>query len=431
VPLLMTLAWVVFAPAVGGAVPPARASSHGELRLVFQSLVPPGASEWRLQDVDTLASTASDWLQAASGGRMSVREVRIVEAEMVPSSTCRDLARAVAVAHSTRAGDLGAHRIYLGQADDCPYLGLAEMNGSWIVIASPRAGVTSAARTVVHELGHTLGLAHAGAERCPVLLDAPVPSGTDCDIDEYGDLTDPLGRGSLAWGLNPVTLQRLGWGDTMIRVEGDGRHVRTLAPVAAAGPDGLRVTDPINGDHYVVSNRAAGHSGGLDRKLTDGEQGVYLHRLPRPHEVGVGSVLLPWVASISRAHGGKAGYFYLAVGGGLSIRVLSVSGGQAIVEVRLSRSGGLTDDVGPTFNGGGPSINRTGKTTMVSVPRAWDQSGISNYAVVVGRNVVWRSAGLRGLASHNVRLSTREVSQRGVVVRVIDGKGNVTSVRLT
>jgi hypothetical protein len=415
---------------VGVAAHPGQSPIEGNLSLVFQSVVPPQGSAWRPDDVATLASTAATWVHAASDGRLTVSNIHVAEATQVPSTTCRDLARTVALSRTGRDVSPKTRHIYLGQAHDCPYLGLAETPGTWIILPSSGASISSSARTLVHELGHTLGLAHAGAQTCPVMVSSALSDTENCGVDAYGDYTDPLGRGSVRWGLNVLNRENLGWGDGVTEISGDGRHRVTLVPVTAHGPDGIRVTDPVGGDTYVVSYRAPGRSDGLDRNLTSVETGVYLHRLPRTNERGMGSVLLPWIGSTFQAHGGKKNYTYLAPGGGFMVRIRSVSRSQASIEVHLSQQGGLKNVAGPVFESQGPSLSRSGKAVLVRIPRAWDQAGIDSYSVTVNGRVVWRSAANHGMTSHAIRLSSRDVRSRTVFVRVTNSLGNTTVVRL-
>lgn len=413
--LLAALAWPQGAAA---SAPP------DTLRLSFQPVAVADESPWTTSAIDALAADASTWLAAASGGRAEIADVDVRAPLAVPDATCRELARAVAT-QSRDSRATGDRTVYLGSATDCPYLGLAETPGNWIVIPSVGAQPTASSRTLVHELGHTLGLEHAGSDTCAILTSALTPP-DDCGVSEYGDRTDPLGRASLAWGLSALNLERMGWGDGIAEVSGPGSHRLALAPVAAAGLDGLRVTDPVTGDVYVASYRAPTGPAGLDRDLSSEERGVYLHRLPRAGETEVGSVLLPWISTLTRPHGGKAGYSYTAPGGGLVIRVVSLSAARATVEVVIDEHGGLEDTDGPLLSGR-VTIDRQARS--VRIPQAWDQSGIAGYTVTAGGLVVARLASAPGLAAQTVRLPRGLDPAATIIVGVVDGRGNATVVR--
>ena len=417
--LLGALAWPQGAAA---SAPP------DTLRLSFQPVVVADGSAWTVDAIDALAADASTWLASASGGRAGITDVDVRAPLAVPDATCRELARLVATQpRDPRAA--GARTVYLGSATDCPYLGLAETPGNWILIPAAGAGPTAASRTLVHELGHTLGLEHAGSDTCAIFTSA-LPSALtppdECDVSEYGDRTDPLGRASLAWGLSALNLERLGWGDGIAEVSGPGSHGLALAPVAAAGLDGFRVTDPVTGDVYVASYRAPAGTAALDRDLSAEERGVYLHRLPRSGETEVGSVLVPWVATLTRPHGGKAGYSYTAPSGGLVIRVLAVSAGRATVEVVIDEKGHLADTDGPVLSGR-VTIDRQARS--VRIPQAWDQSGVVGYTVESKGRVIARLSPGPGLASQTVRLPRGLDPAATITVRVVDGRGNASVVQ--
>ena len=419
--MVATLAWPLGASASAAIPDPPEA-----IRLTFQPVGPSGITGWTSRDIDALATAAGAWLAAASRGRAGVSHVDVRPAIAVPDTTCRELARAVATQHpSSRAA--GARTVYLGSASDCPYLGLAETPGDWVLIPTLGADPGATSRTLVHELGHTLGLEHAGAETCPVLTAARAAD-VRCGVAEYGDRTDPLGRASLAWGLSALNLERLRWGDGLLAVRVPGSHRVALSPVTAPDADGLRVSDPVTGDVYVVSYRAPAGQEGLDREITSDERGVYLHRLPRAYETEVSSVLLPWTSTLTRPHGGKAGYSYVAPGGGFALRVLSVSAAQSEIEVVLSPQGELADTAGPVFSAP-VTVVRLAAERRVRIPQAWDQSGIAGYTVRAGDRVVTRLSAAPGLASQSVYLPRGLDPGAAITIRAVDGRGNATVVR--
>ena len=420
--IVVALAWPLGAPGSAAAPDPTQL-----IGLTFQPVEPSGITAWTARDMDALAADSSAWLASASRGRAGVSHVDVRPAIAVPDATCRELARAVAT-QRRHSGSTSTRTIYLGSASDCPYLGLAETPGTWVLIPNVGAHPGATSRTLVHELGHTLGLEHAGAETCP-LLTAARAADLRCGVAEYGDRTDPLGRATLAWGLSALNLERLGWGDGLIEINGTGSHRVALSPVASPDADGLRVSDPVTGDVYVVSYRAPGGREGLDRELTADERGVYLHRLPRVDETEVGSVLLPWTSTLTRPHGGKAGYSYVAPGGGFALRVLSVSAAGSEVEVAVDPQGELVDTAGPVFSAT-VTITDLGAERRMRIPQAWDQSGVAGYTVRAGDSVIARLSAAPGLASQSMSLPRGLAAGAALTVRAIDGRGNVTVVRV-
>ena len=99
----------------------------------------------------------------------------------------------------------------------CGHSGLGA--GRDVLLASP-AGL--GALGLVHELGHTFGLPHAGSATCAT-----------CGIREYGDQVSVMGQGSTdfsAW-----EKAQLGWLDTVGRVGSSGAYALEAVDRPAAG----------------------------------------------------------------------------------------------------------------------------------------------------------------------------------------------------
>ena len=151
------------------------------------------------------------------------------------------------------------HKVYvLPRYTDvgCSFAGIAHLGctgpcSSWILeCESPMV--------FAHELGHNLGLSHAGA----------ADTGSS-----YGDLSDPMGA-TRAWtGFNAPHRAQLGTVDafsgSLVDVTGDGVYsLRALDedPALAAGAQVLRITDPATQEPYFVSYR---RRAGYDATLPD------------------------------------------------------------------------------------------------------------------------------------------------------------------
>jgi M6 family metalloprotease-like protein len=131
------------------------------------------------------------------------------------------------------------------------YAGLAQIAGteSWIQ-------GTISAKTITHELGHNLGLAHA-SHWLPS-GSSPVGPGSN---QEYGDPFDLMGSGPVDAGhFHPQGKQRLGWlepaewGDASAAGSGRFRVHRIDHPAAIAGLRGLRVTKGAD-EYYWLGYR--------------------------------------------------------------------------------------------------------------------------------------------------------------------------------
>ena len=127
---------------------------------------------------------------------------------------------------------------------------------------------------LMHELGHNLGLGHAGAGMCrsSTAVDAPLSSyahTTDtnasvaCPVEEYGDFLDIMGYSVSGARPHLSAPQRLRAGfqvdATTLREPGSRQQVTVGALDGAATATGraVQVVDPLSGDTYWVEYRTA------------------------------------------------------------------------------------------------------------------------------------------------------------------------------
>lgn len=376
--------------------------------------------------MEALTDAARDWLSRVSQGRTSLGPITVRAPIEVATPSCHDLAAAVASARQSPSSLADSRVLYVGQSADCPYLGLAETPGRWILMPSLDADARSAARTLAHELGHTFGLQHAGAEACPILTDLSAPTSRSCGVDEYGDRTDTMGRGELAWGLGPLTLAQVGWGDGLTEVSAPGSHMLEVKPLAAEGTDGIAFTDPVTGDRYALAYRSPGEAAGDRVETADPAAGAYLYRLPRVDEEQVGSVLVPWLASLTRPRAGKPGFAFVAPSGAVSLRVDALTGRAARVTLSLDPSASLADRTGPVFAEGRPRLDGG----ILRIPRAVDQSGIRAYTILVDGKAIQRLAPRQGNISQTVALRASVRGGLTIAVTATDLQGNATTVEV-
>jgi hypothetical protein len=113
---------------------------------------------------------------------------------------------------------------------------------SWIRFRNPGSA------TLIHELGHNLGLGHADGLVCRA-DGRRVSLGGECHSVEYGDSWDAMGHSRASFSV-PV-LRRLGWAGRVTTVTGDGTF--PLADVEHPGDDVQALRIPVgHGTTYWV-----------------------------------------------------------------------------------------------------------------------------------------------------------------------------------
>ena len=129
----------------------------------------------------------------------------------------------------------------------CPWAGLAEIGDSHVWVNGQfSVGV------IAHELGHNLGLAHAGGLAC-TSAGNPVPIGGMCSPDPYGDPFDAMGRPAVTRQMSMEHKLKLGLVPaSAVKVVGAPGTYR-LAPMETltGTPQVLRIPKPGGGNYYV------------------------------------------------------------------------------------------------------------------------------------------------------------------------------------
>jgi len=108
-----------------------------------------------------------------------------------------------------------------------------------VLLAGP---ATIGAQAVVHELGHTFGLPHAGSAACP-----------SCAIFEYGDRLSPMGRAFVDFSI--FEKRQLGWPVRVAVVRKSGSYRVGAADTAGAAAQALVI--PTRRGEYWVEHRIA------------------------------------------------------------------------------------------------------------------------------------------------------------------------------
>lgn len=179
-------------------------------------------------------------------------------------------AAAVAAGYSVSAYD---RIIYNLVGSDCQFLGIA-WGRSAVITQEPIA------RLVVHELGHTFGLAHAASSACA----------HTCPIDETGDPFSPMGDGFSDFSV--YEKRQLGWIPEPLRVGRAGVYRLARADLRSALPHAL-VVPTASGAYWLELRK----SRGLVVRLVMAESAAPPFAAPAVLLMNPTKKRRPWVAS--------------------------------------------------------------------------------------------------------------------------------------
>ena len=256
-------------------------------------------------------------------------------------------AKAAAAADGFAAGAY-QHVMYVFPQRNCPWSGLAYLPGteSWIN-GAPSAFVTA------HELGHNLGLNHAGSWNC-TSGGAPVTLSASCTVSEYNDPFDVMGnlgdRHSHGWHL-----QRLGvlQESNVQTISASGTYSMTSALVPTSQPTTLRVPrtrdsggNPI--DWYYLETRESGGVfddfspvdpvvGGVSIRVNDNPTSSTRSKLLDTHP-GSGGIFNASLAPGETFSDGRVSVTTVSAGGGDATAVIILPGGPADTQAPSSPS---------------------------------------------------------------------------------------------
>lgn len=216
----------------------------------------------------------------------------------------------------------------------CPWFGVAGLGSNWSMINGNLLG--SRLQTTAHELGHDLGLLHAGSWTC-TSGGVRVQISDECTVTEYGDPFDVMGnqgyRHSNGWSLAKLGILAP---ENVETVEESGVYTLHSALHPTTEPTVLRVPRRESTGGYVTSwyYLEIRQTGGIFENVSDAStSGVSI----RATDEGSSAETLLLDANPATAGFGDAplGVGETFDGGPVKLKTLSAVGGAATVSVQL------------------------------------------------------------------------------------------------
>ena len=191
---------------------------------------PPSDPEMSQEALNTLMGRVANWFSATSRGRHSMtytvlpwQKINFNPCDALRPASKAAMAKVIASGRSMRS----FNRLIVMDPQCNAESSWGEMPGkvTWIQ-HGPTVG------TLVHELGHNLGLRHANSQICTLgTSQIRLTWSSNCRRQVYGDQWDAMGISPGPYSV-PI-LKRLGWGGTTNRTSTSGTF--TLAPAENSG----------------------------------------------------------------------------------------------------------------------------------------------------------------------------------------------------
>ncbi|HEX5592827.1 MAG TPA: Ig-like domain-containing protein [Solirubrobacterales bacterium] len=331
--------------------------------------------------VFTAANSANAFYQEESYGEISLKGKLNEDGDVfgwlaldTPTTQCsfmawKDAANAAAAAEGI---DLTGyqHIVYVfPKRDSCGWLGLAAVGGDWAMINGDQ-GV----HAIAHELGHNLGLEHAGSLTCFSGAQR-VQISNSCAVTEYGDPFDVMGniaaRHSNGWNLaklgilGPQNVETVETSGTYsMRSALDKTNETTVLRVPRA-----KFSDGDIASWYYLEVRK---TGGLFENVNDGSTTGVSIRIPQA-TIAAETVLLDANPATTTFQDAPLKVGQMFDTGPVQITTVAAGGGNATVSVDL-------DEEAPT-----PPTNLMATVGLDGVKLQWspstDNVGFDSYVV--------------------------------------------------
>jgi hypothetical protein len=264
------------------------------------------------------------------------------------------------------------HIIYSFQYQgSCSWFGVAGLGSNWAMINGNVGG--SRAEVTTHELGHDLGLMHAGSWTCTA-GGVRVQESDDCTVAQYGDPFDVMGNSSTRHN-NSWNLAKLGFiGPGNVKtIDATGTYSMRSALHPTAETTTLRVPRARfpNGPVYSWYSLEVREKGGIFENFADATTtGVSIRAT---EDVSPETLLLDANPATATFQDAPLGVGQTFNGGSVRIKTLSAGGGNATVSIEL-------DEKPPSA-----PTDLTATAGLEQVSLQWDASsdefGVARYRV--------------------------------------------------
>lgn len=416
----------------------AMAASSGTLREIWVLPLAPEGSKQKIAKTKRLLVKMNEtlnWYANTSGNRTVFIATRVLETVKVPRAAkeegslkddCSPLEEAVKTAAKQAPDGVTVVGIVSGEWK-CEYGGLAGIGDDWaLALGYSPSPLHLPERTIIHELGHTLGLGHAKVSLCPILSSEEwVTNPMECSTKEYGDAADPMGGHQTVFppSFNALNLHYLGWEEELDKpliISEPGDTTVFLPALTLPGPNYMALPDNL----YVSYRSGTAEHGNPDNPLGNNAnretvEGVYVYTTVWDAEKRINtSVSLPF---LDNRQGGQAGEHYVSAGGNVAFRIDRIMEGRGVyLTVRIPKNEGtVTDDWGPTV---ATMVQRISAKSALLHWAGFDPSGISHCTVQYDGEV-FNFSPQEGQIQ--LKLHDKNIPQN-VTVTVTDMEGNST-----